>query len=343
MKRLPCEAGDPESEETTAMHTGLRITAFAAALAATFGTAYGVGRGVDPIVAESEPAPHDEHGERDEPTPRPEERDGHGGHESSPAGGLQISESGYTLDLATPRVTAGERTELRFTVRDRSGEAVTAYQREHDKELHLVLASRDLVTFRHLHPTRAADGTWSTPVDLPAAGGYRVFADFTPANRGARNLTLGADLAASGRYEPARLPGPNSTARTGGYQVELAGSLRPGKASELKLKVSRDGEPVNDLQPYLGAYGHLVALRAGDLAYLHVHPNGEPGDGTTKPGPEISFTATAPSDGTYRLFLDFRHQGKVHTAAFTVRAGSASGAREPAPTATTEHADGHGH
>ncbi|MFM9662849.1 hypothetical protein ACKI2B_46205, partial [Streptomyces scabiei] len=84
--------------------------------------------------------------------------------------------------------------------------------------------------------------------------------------------------------------------------------------------------PVTDLQPYLGAYGHLVALRSGDLAYLHVHPNGEPGDGTTRPGPTVSFTATAPSDGTYRLFLDFKHEGKVHTAAFTVRTG---GAAEP--------------
>lgn len=331
------------------MHTGLRITAFAAALAATFGTAYGVGAGVDPIVADGAPAPHEEHGERDDPggpdqpSSRPEAGDGHGAHESAPAGGLQISEGGYTLDLATPRVTAGQRTELRFTVRDASGAAVTAYQREHDKELHLVLASRDLVTYRHLHPTRAADGTWSTPVDLPAAGGYRVFADFTPAGKDAENFTLGADLAASGRYEPARLPAPNGTARTDGYEVELTGSLRPGKASELKLKVSRDGDPVNDLQPYLGAYGHLVALRSGDLAYLHVHPNGEPGDGTTEPGPEVSFTATAPSAGTYRLFLDFRHGGEVHTAAFTVRAGSVPGTTESAPAATPEHTDGHGH
>ncbi|MFG3208447.1 hypothetical protein [Streptomyces tendae] len=331
------------------MHTGLRIAAFAAALAATFGTAYGVGAGVDPIVADSAPAPHDEHGERDdpggpdEPSSRPEGGDGHGAHESAPAGGLQVSEGGYTLDLATPRVSAGQRTELRFTVRDASGDAVTAYRREHEKELHLVLASRDLVTYRHLHPTRAADGTWSTPVELPAAGGYRVFADFTPAGEDAENLTLGADLAASGRYEPARLPVPSGTARADGYEVELDGSLRPGKASELKLKVSRDGEPVGDLQPYLGAYGHLVALRAGDLAYLHVHPNGEPGDGTTEPGPEISFTATAPSDGTYRLFLDLRHRGEVHTAAFTVRAGSAPGTTESAPAATPEHTDGHGH
>ncbi|MGW0843856.1 hypothetical protein ACWD26_27685 [Streptomyces sp. NPDC002787] len=321
------------------MNTGLRITAFAAALAATFGTAYGVGKGIDPVVsdtAERAPARHDSHREESPDPGEGGERAGE--HESAPAGGLQISEGGYTLDLRTPTVTAGQRTDLRFVIRDEDGRAVTAYQREHDKELHLILASRDLVTYRHLHPTRAADGTWSTPVDLPDAGGYRVFADFTPAGENAENLTLGADLAASGTYKPEKLPAPSDTAEVNGYEVALDGGLRPGAAGELKLKVSRDGRPVTDLQPYLGAYGHLVALRSGDLAYLHVHPNGEPGDGRTAPGPDISFTATAPTDGTYRLFLDFKHEGKVHTAAFTVRTGGAAASDEPHETAP-----GHGH
>ncbi|MFF5103748.1 hypothetical protein [Streptomyces sp. NPDC000134] len=325
------------------MNTALRITAFTAALAATFGTAYGVGQGLDPVVEDSAAASHGTHGD---PAPAPEGGGGHTGHagaDTAPAGGLQISENGYTLDLATPRVTAGERTELRFTVRDDSGRAVTAYRREHDKDLHLILASRDLVTFRHLHPSLGADGTWRVPVDLPRAGGYRVFADFTPAKQGAENLTLGADLAASGRYDAQALPAPGATAEVDGYRVELTGALRPDKASELRLKVHRDGKPVTNLQPYLGAYGHLVALRSGDLAYLHVHPNGEPGDGTTKPGPTVSFTATAPSAGTYRLFLDFRHEGKVRTAAFTVRAGALPPAHAGEAGEAGEAGDGHGH
>ncbi|MFG2556067.1 hypothetical protein ACGFWF_39970 [Streptomyces sp. NPDC048581] len=323
------------------MNAGLRITAFAAALAATFGTAYGVGQGLDPVVDEPAPAAHDSHSES---SPAAE---GGGGHERQPVGGLQMSEGGYTLDLRTPSVTAGTRSDLRFVIRDSAGRAVTAYEREHEKELHLIVASRDLGTYRHLHPTRAADGTWTIPVELPRAGGYRVFADFTPAKKGAENLTLGADLAASGSYRPQQLPAPNTTAKINGYEVRLDGALRPGKASELKLKVSRDGYPVTNLQPYLGAYGHLVALRSGDLAYLHVHPGGEPGDGTTKPGPQISFTATAPSNGAYRLFLDFKHEGEVHTAAFTVRAGASAAATSEAPTSEAPtHEDGaeqHGH
>ncbi|HSX99532.1 MAG TPA: hypothetical protein VLG91_19400 [Streptomyces sp.] len=322
------------------MNTGLRITAFAAALAATFGTAYGVGKGVERVVpdttesAQSHETASAGHGGHTEESPDPGE--GEGGDAPAPAGGLQISEGGYILDLRTPGVTAGQRADLRFVIRDEDGRAVTAYQREHDKELHLIVASRDLVTYRHLHPTRAADGTWSTPVDLPEAGGYRVFADFTPAGSDAENLTLGADLAASGTYKPRKLPAPSDTAEVNGYEVELDGGLRPGAASELTLKVSRDGRPVTDLQPYLGAYGHLVALRSGDLAYLHVHPHGEPGDGTTAPGPDVSFTATAPSAGAYRLFLDFKHEGKVHTAAFTVRTGAAD-ASEEAHDSSADH------
>ncbi len=56
----------------------------------------------------------------------------------------------------------------------------------------------------------------------------------------------------------------------------------------------------------------------GDLAYLHVHPDGEPGDGATKPGPAITFFAEVPSAGSYRLYLDFKHGGVVRTAEFTV-------------------------
>ncbi|MGW3403594.1 hypothetical protein [Streptomyces zhihengii] len=326
------------------MRTGARITAFAAALAAAFGTAYGVGQGIDPVVAEAEPPRHTVHRPEGRPEAGRETGAAHTGDHGAAAepGGLRISDQGFTLDLRTPRLAAGRPGELRFTVTDdRTGRAVTDYRREHGKELHLIVASRDLSTYRHLHPERAADGTWSTPVNLPEAGGYRVFADFVPRTGAPEGLTLGADLAVSGAADPAPLPRAAATAEVDGYRVTLKGSLSPGASRELTLSVSKDGRPVTDLQPYLGAYGHLVALRAGDLAYLHVHPNGEPGDGTTRPGPEVSFSATAPSQGSYRLFLDFRHGGTVRTAAFTV---TTDGAVAPAPSKDGGHpAEGDGH
>ncbi|MEV8546838.1 hypothetical protein [Streptomyces sp. NPDC051572] len=315
------------------MNTAVKIGIFGAALAATFGTAYGVGSGVDPIVGRSDTSQHDtEHQEG-----AMNESDTHSDDGTAPPGGLQVSQDGYTLDLKTPRIAAGKETLLRFVITEDAGKAVTDYQKAHDKDLHLILASRDLNTFHHVHPTLGSDGTWSIPVDLARAGDYRVFADFTPARKGASALTLGADLAVAGSYGPRALPAQKPTSDVDGYTVTLDGKLTPGTMSDLELTVSKDGEPVTDPQPYLGSYGHLVALRSGDLAYLHVHPTGEPGDGTTEPGPGISFMATAPSSGTYRLFLDFQHEGKVHTAAFTVTTNGSGGTGDSGSDEGDEH------
>jgi hypothetical protein len=149
-------------------------------------------------------------------------------------------------------------------------------------------------------PVMADDGTWSVPVDLSAGDA----------------LTLGADLHVAGRYEPQSLPPAAATAKVDGYTVSLNRDATANDTSTLTFPVARNGKPVTDLQPYLGAYGHLVALRASDLAYLH--PMAEPGDGTTHAGPEITVGTTIPSGGDYRLFLDFKHENVVRTAEFTL-------------------------
>ncbi|RBO96682.1 hypothetical protein [Nocardia puris] len=209
--------------------------------------------------------------------------------------------------------------DFRFRILGPDGTPVTEYAPLHDRELHLIVARRELTGFWHVHPERAADGTWSVRLTLPEAGAYRVFTDIAPRALG-RTLTLGADLAVAGHYAPQAVPPPTRTSLIDDYEVTLDGDLVPGEGHLLTLTVRKGGEPVTDLQPYLAAYGHLVILRAGDLAYIHVHPNGEPGDGTTAPGPTITFHTLVPGPGTYRLFLDFQHENTVRTATFTLKA-----------------------
>jgi hypothetical protein len=328
------------------MRTPVKIAAFAAVLVAAFAAAFGIGVLVGPL----ELRPTDEHAGSeagtDQEAHQPDAHDAHGsgthdshdtvGHEASGGAhgpsGLLASDQGYTLDVEHSILPAGRPT-VRFTIRDAVGRAVTDFVENHEKDLHLIAVRRDLSGFQHVHPAMAPDGTWSVPLTL-SPGQWRLFADFVP--RGGENLTLGTDLAVAGDYTPQPLPAPSTTARVDDYTVTLRGELKPGQPSRLTLTVSRDGEPVTDLQPYLGAYGHLVALRAGDLAYLHVHPGGVPGDGTTKPGPDITFDVTPPSAGEYRLFLDFRHAGEVRTAEFTVHV-------DPTPRHDGEHGEaGHG-
>jgi hypothetical protein len=297
--------------------TARKLGGFGLALAVAFAAAYGLGQAVGPVGAEPEPAAHDGMDETGT------HGDSHGdAHVAAPAGvpgGLMVSADGMTLQVTGPAPRAGVRQDFAFRVLDDHGAPVTRFAPTHDKLMHLVLARRDLSGYQHLHPALAADGTWRVPLTVGAAGDYRVFADFRPAGR-EDGTTLGADVAVAGDYRPRPLPEPGLIATVDGYQVTLAGTLTPGTTSRLTLSVARAGRPVTDLQPYLAAYGHLIALRQGDLAYLHVHPDGAPGDGTTRPGPTVTFHAEVPSAGTYRLYLDFKHGDVVRTAEFTATA-----------------------
>ncbi|MEU9017083.1 hypothetical protein [Actinomadura sp. NPDC048394] len=310
------------------MNTATKLGAYVAGLAVVFGGAAGIGTVAGP-VGKADEGGHGAHGS-------------HGGTAAGTAvpGGLQVSQDGYTLHPRTTTVRPGVLTDFRFTIDGPDGRPVTGFTPLHGKRLHLIIARRDLSGFQHLHPTEVGGGVWAVAVVLPKAGAYRFFTDVQP--EGAKEaLTLGVDVAAPGDFQPVPLPEPEQVAKVDGYEVKLAGALAPGKASKLTLTVSKDGKPVTDLEPYLEAYGHLVALRQGDLAYLHVHPDGEPGDGKTKPGPGITFYAEAPSAGTYRLYLDFQHAGKVRTAEFTVTAGPSSGPVEQGGQ-DEGHGEGHG-
>ncbi|BDT98184.1 hypothetical protein [Nocardia sputorum] len=244
---------------------------------------------------------------------------GHSHHDASAVpGGLLITQDGYSLELENTVLQPGE-IDFRFRIIGPDGQPVTDYTPIHDRDLHLIVVRRELTGFWHVHPQLGADGTWSVRLDLPEAGAYRVFTDIAPRDLG-RTITLGADLALAGTYAPLPVPTPARITVVDGYEVELGGELTTGDGGLLTLTVRKDGAPVTDLQPYLAAFGHLVVIRAGDLAYVHVHPNGEPGDGVTAPGPDIAFHTAAPGPGTYRLFLDFKHEGTVRTAAFTLPA-----------------------
>ncbi|WP_433532905.1 hypothetical protein ACQPYA_13395 [Micromonospora sp. CA-263727] len=324
------------------MKTATKLSGFALGLAAVFGAAYGVGQLADPVapVADARHGATADHGAADEAT---------GGEAVSRVpGGLLVSDRGFTL--APVPAPPGE---FAFRITGPDGQTVTAFDEAHDRRMHLIVARRDLSGFRHVHPQMAADGTWRVAAPFGDPGTWRAFADFVPT--GGQPLTLGVDVDLPGAFTPRPPPAATRTASVDGYTVALDGDLRPGATAKLTLTVSRGGTPVTDLQPYLGAYGHLVALRAGDLAYLHVHPDGSPGDGHTRPGPQVTFHTEVPSAGTYRLYLDFQHAGTVRTAEFTLTAAGVAGPAagspatsgeptSPAPTATDGHGDpGHGH
>jgi hypothetical protein len=292
------------------MKTAVKVGGFGVGVVALFGAGLGVGH-LSGVTGATSAAPGGAHGLTHGSSQGMDSSSGmdHGGQTATTIEpvGLAVTQDGFSLHLNQSTLPAATASTLSFTIKGPDG-VVTRYTKTHDRELHLIVVRRDLSSFQHVHPTRAADGTWSVPLTLDSAGPYKVFADFAPAGR-TDALVLATDLTVPGSYTPTPVGEDTTKAVTGGDTVTLDGSLKAGSPSPLTLEVKRDGQPVT-LQPYLGAFGHLVVIRTGDLAYLHVHPTG---DG-------LRFVADVPSAGTYRAFLDYQHNDVVRTAPFTVTA-----------------------
>ncbi len=225
--------------------------------------------------------------------------------------GVVAVEDGYRLVPTSP-VLDPDGGRFSFQIQDQTGEPITGYEELHERQLHLIVVSRDLTEFHHVHPQLDRTGTWV--IELPALrpGPYRAITDFWVTD-GPR-LALGVDLQVPGDNQPAVLAHPSTISRVDGYDVTLAATTGPTGEMTATLTVRRDGQAVQP-EPYLGANGHLVAIRAGDLAYAHVHP-----DEDADHDPEdrsVRFEANLDSAGRYGLFFDFRHNGAVHTATFT--------------------------
>jgi hypothetical protein len=287
-----------------------KLAAFAAALAVVFAAATLAGATVGPDrdgdssseAAQTARKGHDMENQME--GTHTEARGAHGAA-ADPVRGLAASSDGLTLALDRTAFESRRPAQLNFRVLDSDGSTVRDFDLEHERRMHVIVVRRDGSGFQHVHPELADDGTWSVELTLGEPGVYRVFADFS---HDAEAQTLGADLTVDGEADYRPLPPPAPTANTAdGYEVRLdQGAPRGGEEAELRFEVTRNGEPVRP-QPYLGARGHLVALREGDLAFLHVHPDED----------SLAFMATFPSSGRYRLYLQFKHADRVHTAEFT--------------------------
>jgi hypothetical protein len=107
--------------------------------------------------------------------------------------------------------------------------------------------------------------------------------------------------------EPVPLPAADDDVVVNGLRI-----IRDGVNFNI---VNEDGSPVEGLEPYLGQAAHLVAIRQGDLAYVHLHPTMD------MVGMFMFGAATGsglPQPGTYRMFLQFGYRGDVMTVPFTV-------------------------
>lgn len=304
----------------TSLSPSLKLAGFAGTLALVLVAGFGAARVLSPDGL-ADRGPGGGHGERGHgDSGHGDGGHGDGGHGDGGHGGggqveatlpgLALAQSGYRFVPDSTTLTSGPAQPFRFRLLGPDGRPVERYDLLHERELHLIVVRRDLTGFQHVHPERSADGSWSIPLDLRSAGTWRAFADFQPTG-GPGQLTLGVDLHVGGSFEV----GTSPTAAVPSDPRITASFERHG--DDVEITVRRDGVPIEP-EPYLGARGHLVALRAGDLAYLHVHPL-EGG------APAVRFKAELPTAGTYGLFFDYQVDGTVRTATTALEVGDGRG------------------
>ncbi len=240
----------------------------------------------------------------------------------------------YEVKLTTTPaiVTPGEKFRLRFSItHPKTGEPVKELNIVHDMPFHLFVVSQDLNYFAHIHPRQQTDGSFIIETMVPKAGSYIIYCDIFPVGGMPQVvhhslITAGfdGDLFAS---QAQLVPDKILTKTLEGVRFEL--TLKPaepvgGRPATLKYHLTdeKTGEPIKDLQPYLGAWGHTLILSEDANDYIHSHPTEMIPDGADRAkiygGPDASFDAFFPRPGRYRVWSQFQRQGKLITIAFTI-------------------------
>ncbi|HEY4341956.1 MAG TPA: heavy metal-binding domain-containing protein [Steroidobacteraceae bacterium] len=245
------------------------------------------------------------------------------------------------------QVRAGERVKFFFTfLRPDTGEVVKDFEVVHTKRFHLFVISQDLEFFEHIHPTMADDGTWSIETAVPKPGYYQVLCDFMPKGGSGQFLNapfVTADYAGDMAGDSAHLL-PDTTWKKSAGDITAALSFDPAQPASgqythlsLYLTDTGTGQPITDLQTYLGQFSHMLLMSEDLQCYVHSHPinfvvEQEDGIGvpeyiiapdadlaTIRGGPKVTFDARMPKAGIFRVWAQFQRHDQVRTIPFTFK------------------------
>ena len=220
----------------------------------------------------------------------------------------------YKLSLTTSpqNVEAGKPTQLTLAVKQ--NEKMVPLAVSHEMKLHLMVVSEDLSSFRHLHPVEQKDGAYVITETFPTGGKYLLFSDFKPS--GGKQTLDKQEIEVQGKSSPVQNDIPtNYISKVDGYTVTLinGSDFKTNKTQSLEIALEKDGKKLieKDLQQYLGAAAHIVMIGKVGKEFLHIHPVSD----SRFP---IFAQTHIEKPGIYRMWVQFKINGKVHTADFTV-------------------------
>lgn len=206
---------------------------------------------------------------------------------------------------------------LRMSVLSKGGQPVKGFKESHEAMVHLILVRAGLDQFAHLHPeVNAESGELTVRHTFPVGGTYHLFADFQDQG-GSAGLAVG-EVHVAGEVPPAPALEPDAPGTVTGDGLTAQVSVERSKAgSEATIRFvlsTPDGKPVTDLEPYMGAMGHLNEVSADATQFVHSHPVG--GDGEKN---RVTFTVHFRTAGLYKGWGQFKRGGRVQVVPFVLQ------------------------
>ncbi len=217
------------------------------------------------------------------------------------------------LNLSPNPATAGQVTRLSFKPQITGNEtAAVPLDEVHEKKMHIIVVSKDLGWYDHIHPEYQADGSYLIEETFPTGGDYIIFADYVPT--GSTTQIERLTLNVTGEPKKAeQFTSQSLSTKTDVYDVKLVpagGMFMTNNMNHLAVEVSEKGKPVTNFENVMGAKGHLVIISGDGQKYLHVHPDEVDG--------KLDLHAQFETPGVYRAYFQFQTNGKLHTSYFTL-------------------------
>lgn len=234
----------------------------------------------------------------------------HGGHETN-----MVTQRKLVVRTDPPQPQAGLPTKIVLQIQDDDGTQIKAFDLLHEKLVHLIVVREGLDEFAHLHPEVDDSGKITADFAFSKSGKYRLFADHQPQGK-SPGLATG-ELMVAGDDDPAAALVANPSPEVVVDKITARVDFAPGE-QETTVRfqlVTANGKPIDDLQPYLGAMGHLVIISAAGSEYVHAHPLSE---AKTAPGGVVEFAAHFPDPGIYKAWGQFQRGGSVFTVPFVL-------------------------
>lgn len=252
---------------------------------------------------------------------------------------LDPEDARYISFAAAKDIQAGQPQNLVFSIRDAHGRRIRFVEKMHEQPIHLVVVSKDMKEFAHIHPELEPDDRFAVTYSFPRGGQYWLFADFARPGAAPSVARFCLDVAGAPSVDGGSSDDGQLTKIREGLRVTLAlpADMVTGKDLRFRFQLADAGrgDPISDLQPYLGAWGHIMIVREDGKRFIHAHAADEAYPGSDSdpwkhthiaPGPSPSSVSTVTGfrePGLYRMWVQFQRNGELVTVpyAFAVSEG----------------------